>query len=110
MCDDLHLEENKRIARDFFAALNRADSAAIAAMYTDDAVLWTAGSLPFSGTFNKAQAVQRTKAVLSAFPEGLTLTITGLTAEDGRVRLLFDAHHRDAARAVDRAEASAFGR
>jgi len=94
MCDDLHLEENKQIARDFFAALNRADSAAIAQMYADDAVLWTAGSLPFSGTFNKTQAVQRTRAVLSAFPEGLTLTIKGLTAEDERVAIEAESHGR----------------
>jgi ketosteroid isomerase-like protein len=94
MCDDLHLEENKQIARDFFAALNRADSAAVAEMYADDAVLWTAGSMPFSGTFNKAQAVKLTQAVLSAFPEGLTLTITGLTAEDERVAIEAESHGR----------------
>jgi ketosteroid isomerase-like protein len=94
MCDDLHLEENKQMARDFFAALNRADTAAIAGMYADDAVLWTAGSMPFSGTHNKAQAVKLAQAILSAFPDGLTLTIKGLTAEDERVAIEAESHGR----------------
>ena len=87
MCEDHHLEENKKIARDFFAALNRVDTAAIAKLYADNAVLWTAGSMPISGTFDKTQALQGMDAVLSAFPDGLKFTITGMTAEDERVAI-----------------------
>lgn len=87
MCEDHHLEEHKNIARDFFAALNRVDTAAIAKLYADDAVLWTAGSMPLSGTFNKTQALQGMDGVLSLFPDGLKFTITGITAEDERVAI-----------------------
>lgn len=96
MCDDHHLEENKQIAREFFAALNRADSAAIATLYADDAVLWTAGSTPFSGIFTKAQAIQGMDAVLSLFPDGLTFTIKVMTAEDERVAIEAESRGRHA--------------
>lgn len=80
-------EANRRIAHEFFAALNRADSQAIANLYADDGVLWTAGTLPFSGTFTKAQAIQGMDAILSVFPQGITFTIKGMTAEDDRVAI-----------------------
>ena len=78
---------NKDIARRFFDALSRADSGAIAAMYAEDAVLWTAGSLPFSGTSSKAQAIQGMDAIMSVFPEGLKFTIKEMTAEGERVAI-----------------------
>lgn len=94
MCDDHHLEENKQIACEFFAALNRADSTAIAKLYADDAVLWTAGSTPFSGTFTKTQAIQGMGAVLSLFPDGLLFTIKAMTAEDERVAIEAESRGR----------------
>ena len=94
MCDDMQRDDNKRIAHEFFAALNRADSAAVGNLYADDAVLWTAGTLPFSGTFTKAQAVQSTDAILGLFPEGLKFTITGMTAEGDRVAVEAESHGR----------------
>jgi ketosteroid isomerase-like protein len=94
MCDDHHAEENKQIAQEFFAALSRADSAAIAKLYRDDATLWTAGSLPFSGTFTKAQALEGMGAILGLFPEGLQFTITGMTAEDERVAIEAESRGR----------------
>ena len=78
---------NKDIARRFFDALSRADSGAIAVMYAEDAVLWTAGSLPFSGTSSKAQAIQGMDAIMSVFPEGLQFTIKEMTAEGERVAI-----------------------
>ncbi len=95
MCDDHHVEENKQIAQEFFAALSRADRTAIAKLYSDDATLWTAGSLPFSGTFTKAQALEGMGAILGLFPEGLQFTITGMTAEDERVAIEAESrgHH-----------------
>lgn len=86
--------EHKRIAEAFFAALNRADSAAIATLYADDAVLWTAGTLPISGRFTKAQAIQGMDQILSLFPEGLTFTVTGITAEGERVAIEAESHGR----------------
>ncbi len=78
-------ETNKHIAREFFAALSRTDTAAIAAMYADDFTLWTAGTLPFSGTFTRAQALRAMDQILGLFPDGLAFTIKGITAEGERV-------------------------
>jgi ketosteroid isomerase-like protein len=94
MCDDHHVEENKQIAQEFFAALSRADRAAIAKLYSDDATLWTAGTLPFSGTFTKAQALEGMGAILGLFPDGLQFTITGMTAEDERVAVEAESRGR----------------
>jgi ketosteroid isomerase-like protein len=94
MCDDHHLEDNKRIAREFFAALSRADSAAVGKLYADDFVLWTAGTLPFSGSFTKAQALQGMDQILSLFPERLQFTIKAMTAEDERVAIEAESHGR----------------
>jgi hypothetical protein len=91
---DAQAADNKEIARQFFAALNRADSAAITTLYADDAVLWTAGTLPFSGRFTKAQAIQGMDAILSLFPEGLAFTIKAMTAEGERVAIEAESHGR----------------
>ena len=94
MCDDHHLEENKQITRGFFDALSRADSAAIARLYADDFTLWTAGTLPFSGTFTKTQALQAMGQILGLFPDGLRFTINAMTAEDERVAVEAESHGR----------------
>ena len=78
-------ESNKALVRDFFDALSRADVEAVRELYADDFRLWTAGTLPFSGTSDKAQALEATRGILSAFPDGLHFSIQGMTAEGERV-------------------------
>jgi ketosteroid isomerase-like protein len=80
-------EENKEIARVFLDALSRADVDVVGGLYADDFQLWTAGSLPFSGTSDKAQALQGMPAVLDLFPDGLSFTIKAMTAEGERVAI-----------------------
>jgi ketosteroid isomerase-like protein len=41
---------NKALVRTFFDALSRADVEAVRELYAEDFQLWTAGTLPFSGT------------------------------------------------------------
>ncbi|OFV87839.1 MAG: hypothetical protein A3J75_05790 [Acidobacteria bacterium RBG_16_68_9] len=57
-------------------------------------MLWTAGTLPISGRFTKAQAIQGMDQILSLFPEGLTFTVTGITAEGERVAIEAESHGR----------------
>lgn len=78
---------NKQVAQEFFAALNRADSKALGSLYAPDGILWTAGSLPFSGTHSRDEVVAGMDAILAPFPEGLRFTIKHLTAEDDRVAI-----------------------
>ena len=89
-------EKNKQIARDLLAALSRADRSAVDKLYADDFALWTPGALPFSGRFNKAQALQSMDQILGLFPQGLSFTITGITAEGERVAVEAESHGRHA--------------
>ena len=85
-------ETNKQIAREFFAALSRTDTGAVAKMYADDFTLWTAGTLPLSGSFTRAQALRAMDQILGLFPEGLAFTIKGITAEGERVAVEAESH------------------
>jgi ketosteroid isomerase-like protein len=76
---------NKALVRTFFDALSRADVEAVRELYAEDFELWTAGTLPFSGTSNKAQALEGMRGILSIFPEGLDFSIDAMTAEGERV-------------------------
>ena len=42
-------EDNKKLAKEFLAALSRADTEWVKQHYAEEMQLWTAGSLPFSG-------------------------------------------------------------
>ena len=80
-------ESNKELARVFLDGLSKADVDLVGGLYADDFQLWTAGSLPFSGTSDKAQALVGMPAVLDLFPDGLTFTIKAMTAEGERVAI-----------------------
>ncbi|HPG28875.1 MAG TPA: nuclear transport factor 2 family protein [Myxococcota bacterium] len=82
-----HEEENKQLARDMIDALTRADVDWVRKYYADDFSIWVTGSLPFSGTNDKAGAIEGMPAVLDLFPKGLTFTIKAMTAEGDRVAI-----------------------
>ena len=79
------VERNKQIVREFFAALSGADVAKLDALYAEDFELWTAGTLPFSGTRGKAEALAGMDFVASLFPKGIRFEIRAMTAEGERV-------------------------
>jgi ketosteroid isomerase-like protein len=84
-------EANKEIARRFVEeVLSRGDADAARELYAEDFEVWTAGTLPFSGSSNKAQALEGMSAVLGLFPKGLSFTVDAMTAEGGRVAI--EAH------------------
>ena len=80
-------ERNKALARELFAAMSRADVAKLDELYADDFELWTAGSLPFSGTRTKAQALEGMGLIADMFPDGIEFTILAMTAEGERVAI-----------------------
>jgi ketosteroid isomerase-like protein len=80
-------ETNKDIARRFLDILSRADVEAAADLYAEDIELWTAGTLPFSGTKDRAQALEGMPAILGLFPDGLRFEVQALTAEGERVAI-----------------------
>jgi ketosteroid isomerase-like protein len=86
------LERNRQITREFFAALSSGDVAKLALLYAEDFEIWTAGTLPFSGTRGKAEALAGMDFVASLFPEGLRLEILAMTAEGERVAVEAESH------------------
>ena len=80
-------EENKDLARRMIDALTNADVDFVKKHYSDDFKIWVTGSLPFSGTNDKAGAVAGMPAVLDLFPDGLRFTIQAMTAEGDRVAI-----------------------
>lgn len=83
-------EASRAITRELFDALSRSDVAAIDALYAEDFVLWSPGALPFSGTHDKVEALELTKLITAAFPQGLRFTIDAMTVEGERVAV--EAH------------------
>ena len=81
------IEENKQIARDFFAALSRGDTQKVVDAYAEGGTCWTSGTTPLSGTHTRDQIAAATDGVMAAFPEGLQFTIQRLTAEEDRVAI-----------------------
>jgi len=86
------LERNRRITRELFAALSSADVAKLALLYADDFELWTAGTLPFSGTHGRAEALAGMDLVASMFPKGIRFEIVAMTAEGERVAVEAESH------------------
>lgn len=73
--------DNKQIVRSFFEHLNRGDVAAAFAPIDDDVAWWVPGTLPFSGTKNKAGYMGIVGKIQSGFPDGLAFTVGTLVAE-----------------------------
>jgi len=86
------IAENKELARRFIDAISRGDIGAIQRSFADDGTVWTIGTLPISGTFTAAQVTEASRRVLDLFPEGLEITIKGMTAEDDRVAIEAESH------------------
>ena len=81
------LENNKNLARSFIDAVNRNDTQWILDNYADDVLVWTMGNTLISGKYNKGQVAEFASRILDSFPEGITFTIVGITAEGDRVAM-----------------------
>jgi ketosteroid isomerase-like protein len=90
------IEDNKRTVRRFFEHLSRGETKAVLDLYADDASVWTAGSLAFSGRRSKQEVAPLMEGILGAFPEGLRFTIHGITAEGDRVAVEAESQGRHA--------------
>jgi len=83
----MSIEANKQLALEFIAALSRADTEWVLDHYADDMVMWTAGSLPFSGVHTRDEIRSLMDGILGAFPDGLRFSVRSLTAEQDRVAI-----------------------
>ncbi len=80
-------EDNKKLAHEMLEALSNADQDWVAAHYADDFRIWVTGSLPFSGTNDRAGALAGMPAVLDLFPDGLKFTAHSMVAEGDTVAI-----------------------
>ena len=76
-------EENKELARQMLQALTNADVDWVKDHYAEDFKIWVTGSLPFSGTNDRAGALAGMPAVLDIFPEGHVLRGLDLDIAEG---------------------------
>ena len=80
-------EQTRELAYALFEAMNAADVERLDQLYADDFTLWTAGSMPISGTSNKEQALAGMKMIDQAFPDGIVFGITEMTVEGERAAI-----------------------
>lgn len=79
-------DRNKQTVRQFLELFSSGNVSATMAMMSDDATWWVAGSMPISGTHDKAAFTTLLSGVASACKgDAIRITPTGMTAEDGRV-------------------------
>lgn len=84
----MSIEENKRLATQFIGRLSAGDIAGALDMMTDDATWWIAGKpeqLPAAGLYDKARIARLLNNLIGQLPNGLTMTVKSLIAEDNRV-------------------------
>lgn len=84
----MHIEENKRVAKQLVEGLGAGDGAQAFDRLHDD-VVWTVmadpAAFPVSGSMSKASFANHIRAFLGALPTGIQITVTGITAEGNRV-------------------------
>lgn len=84
---DAQTAQNRELALELIDAISRGDASRILDLYSDDVIVWTAGSLPFSGEHGRDELRELMGSVLSLFPDGLNIQVTGVTAEGERVAI-----------------------
>jgi len=84
---DAPTEQSRKLALELIDAISRGDADRILELYSDDVIVWTAGSLPFSGEHRRDELPELMGSILSLFPEGLKIQVLGVTAEGERVAI-----------------------
>ncbi len=79
------VEDNKALIRRFFEAMNTGDTAGILESYAEDGYVQTMGNTLISGVYSKDEIKGFADGIYEAFPQGLSFTVVGITAEGDRV-------------------------
>jgi hypothetical protein len=88
-------EENKQVALSFFENLSNGDLDGALDLIDENVTWWLAGKpdqFEIAGTKNKAQFAEMLRTIETGMPNGIRLTITGVTAEGDRVAVEMDAN------------------
>jgi hypothetical protein len=88
-------EENKQVALSFFENLSNGDLDGALDLIDENVTWWLAGKpdqFEIAGTKNKAQFAEMLRTIETGMPNGIRLTITGVTAEGDRVAVEINAN------------------
>jgi ketosteroid isomerase-like protein/catechol 2,3-dioxygenase-like lactoylglutathione lyase family enzyme len=91
----MSLDDNKRVAREFFSRLSASDLDGALALMAGDATWWIAGkpgSVPVCGTLSKEQFGKLIRRMVGRTNGGLRVTIKGMTAEGDRLAVELASH------------------
>jgi ketosteroid isomerase-like protein len=87
-------QENTKVALSFLENLSAGEIDAAVDLIADDVVWWLAGEprqFAIAGTKNKAELAEMLATIGKGMPNGVRLTITGVTAQGDRVAVEMDA-------------------
>jgi ketosteroid isomerase-like protein len=91
----MSIEQNKKLAREFFDRFSANDVAGALDIMTDDATWWIAGKpeqLPAAGSHSKQQIARLFYNMVGQLPNGLEMTVKTLIAEDDKVALEVESY------------------
>ena len=91
----MSIEQNKKLASDFFDRFSANDIAGALDMMTEDATWWIAGKpeqLPVAGVRSKEQIARIFYNMAGALRDGLKMTIKSLIAEGDKVALEVESY------------------
>lgn len=78
-------QTNKQLVQRFWEAFSAGDQKAVLDMMDDSATWWIAGSMPISGTYDKAAFAQLLGGVSDAMTGPIVIKPSAMTAEGERV-------------------------
>ena len=84
----MNIEQNKKLATDFFARFSANDIAGALDLMTDDATWWIAGKpdqLPAAGEYSKERVARLLHNMGGQLKNGLKMTVKGAIAEGDKV-------------------------
>jgi len=91
----MSIEDNKKLAREFFALFTSNDIAGALDIMTDDATWWIAGKpdlLPAAGRHSKDQISRLLYNMAAQLPNGLKMTVKSLIAEGDKVAMEVESY------------------
>lgn len=91
----MSIEQNKKLAVEFFARLSANDIAGALDTMTDDATWWIAGKreqLPAAGDHSKKQIARLLDTMVSQLKNGLKMTLNSLIAEADKVAVEVESY------------------
>jgi len=79
------IDQNKAIAVEFVDSLAKLDTDRFFSLFSKDAVIETIGNMAASARKDAAHVAKEIGLMQQIFPEGMTLNLVTMTAEDNRV-------------------------